>query len=348
MDYLAETRVDRQDPERLLPGCRAVVAVALAYGPREDDPSWAPVSRYAAAPTITSSSGARLTRAAAYPREAGGQAVRQPGRRGHRRGAGTRLRRPGRAGLVRQEHHADQHAGGSSYFFLGALLLDLGARRPTRPLEPTTAAPARACLDACPTGAFVAPRRARRARVHQLPDHRAARRDPRRAAEPASATGSSAATSARRCARGTARRRPRASRRWRPRRRWRARPAKLLALDEAASARASRARACTAAKRARPAAQRGAGAGQRRRPRRRAGAAAGAGRPRRGRPPGRRLGPHALRGLKARQHRGRVSRSLCNRHCHGGTLVAPNPFDDTGRIVACGNVGKEPAMAAPR
>src|SRR2546422_340492 len=46
MDYLARGRDDRLDPDRLLPGCRSVVAVALAYA-RDDDPSWAPVARYA-------------------------------------------------------------------------------------------------------------------------------------------------------------------------------------------------------------------------------------------------------------------------------------------------------------
>src|SRR5207244_764839 len=46
MDYRARGRDDRLDPDRLLPGCRSVVAVALAYA-RDDDPSWAPVARYA-------------------------------------------------------------------------------------------------------------------------------------------------------------------------------------------------------------------------------------------------------------------------------------------------------------
>src|SRR2546428_329344 len=46
MDYLSRGRDDRLDPDRLLPGCRSVVAVALAYA-RDDDPSWAPVARYA-------------------------------------------------------------------------------------------------------------------------------------------------------------------------------------------------------------------------------------------------------------------------------------------------------------
>src|SRR5207249_2938380 len=47
MDYLARGREDRLDPDRLLPGCRSVVAVALVYARDDDDPSWTPVARYA-------------------------------------------------------------------------------------------------------------------------------------------------------------------------------------------------------------------------------------------------------------------------------------------------------------
>src|SRR4030095_1813562 len=43
----ARPRAGRQAPGRLRPGCRAVVSLALAYVPREDDPSWSSVSRYA-------------------------------------------------------------------------------------------------------------------------------------------------------------------------------------------------------------------------------------------------------------------------------------------------------------
>src|SRR5437667_93658 len=37
MDYLAHGRQDRLDPDRLLPGCRSVVAVALEWAAREPD-----------------------------------------------------------------------------------------------------------------------------------------------------------------------------------------------------------------------------------------------------------------------------------------------------------------------
>jgi epoxyqueuosine reductase len=75
MDYLARTRAERGDPGRLLPGCRSVIAVALAYGPREDDPSWAPVSLYARGGDYHDLMRGRLLALAAYLREAGGPSV---------------------------------------------------------------------------------------------------------------------------------------------------------------------------------------------------------------------------------------------------------------------------------
>jgi len=47
MTYLARGRADRLEPARLLPGARSVIAVALSYKPRVDDPSWRGVAAYA-------------------------------------------------------------------------------------------------------------------------------------------------------------------------------------------------------------------------------------------------------------------------------------------------------------
>src|SRR5204863_161887 len=46
MGYLQETRAERLDPARVLPGCRSVIAVALNYA-RGDEPEWRGVARYA-------------------------------------------------------------------------------------------------------------------------------------------------------------------------------------------------------------------------------------------------------------------------------------------------------------
>jgi epoxyqueuosine reductase len=75
MDYLARTRAERGDPERLLPGCRAVVAVALAYGPRDDDSSWQGVSRYARGRDYHDVMRPRLAALVDYLGEAGGADV---------------------------------------------------------------------------------------------------------------------------------------------------------------------------------------------------------------------------------------------------------------------------------
>ena len=171
-----------------------------------------------AAPTTTASSGTGSTSSprGSRPRCPGCVAAR---RRRHGPAAGARLRPPGRARLVRQEHDAHQQAARQ-------LLLPRRRCSPTSNWRPTRRTRRRTAAPAPPAST---PARRRRspsrasstpAEVHQLPDHRAARRRSRRSCARRSATGCSAATSARTCARGTARPRParspsRATRRWR-------------------------------------------------------------------------------------------------------------------------------------
>ena len=45
MDYLTHGRQDRLDPDRLLPGCRSVVAVALVYARDDNDGSTPEIGR---------------------------------------------------------------------------------------------------------------------------------------------------------------------------------------------------------------------------------------------------------------------------------------------------------------
>jgi epoxyqueuosine reductase len=154
MDYLARTRVERGDPERLLPGCRAVVTVALAYGPRDDDPSWQGVSRYARGRDYHDVMRPRLTALVDYLRETGGAEVTS------RAAVDTSpvLERDlaARAGLGWIGKNTNLIAvGAGSYFFIGSVLT-------TAVLVPDGPAAEHcgtctACLDACPTKAFVGP-----------------------------------------------------------------------------------------------------------------------------------------------------------------------------------------------
>jgi epoxyqueuosine reductase len=132
-----------------------VVAVALAHGDgREDDPTWAPVARYARGRDYHDVMRPRLDRLAAFIRGAAGE------------GAATRvavdtsavLERDlaARAGLGWFGKNTNLLAPGlGSYFLIGVVLT-------TASLEFDTPVADRcgtctACLDACPTRAFVEP-----------------------------------------------------------------------------------------------------------------------------------------------------------------------------------------------
>src|SRR5438552_11678632 len=76
MEWLAETRAERLEPGRLLPGVRSAVVVALQYGPRSDDPSWDVVSRYARGADYHDVMRPRLHVLRDYLQEAGGAECR--------------------------------------------------------------------------------------------------------------------------------------------------------------------------------------------------------------------------------------------------------------------------------
>jgi epoxyqueuosine reductase len=154
MDYLARTRRERGDPEALLPGCRAVVAVALAYGPRDDDPSWAGVSRYARGADYHDLMRPRLAAIADYLGQAGGPGVLS--RLAVDTSAVLERDLAARAGLGWIGKNTNLIApGGGSYFFIG-IVLTTAALVPDGPMADHCGS-CTACLDACPTGAFVGP-----------------------------------------------------------------------------------------------------------------------------------------------------------------------------------------------
>ena len=154
MDYLARTRAERQDPARLLPGCRSVVALALAYGPRDDDAHWCRVSRYARGVDYHGLMRPRLAAVVDALREAGGPAVAS--RAAVDTSAVLERDLAARAGLGWIGKNTNLIAvGGGSYFFIGVVLTTavLAADGPATDHCGTCTA----CLDACPTGAFVRP-----------------------------------------------------------------------------------------------------------------------------------------------------------------------------------------------
>ena len=154
MGYLAARAGERLNPTRVLPGARSVICVALNYyqGESADHASWAPVARYAWGRDYHSVMTPRLSELAAYLAEACGAVSR-----GYV-DTGPILERDlaARAGLGWiGKNTMLLHPELGSWFFIGVLLTtaDLDADESL----PDRCGSCRACLDACPTEAFVAP-----------------------------------------------------------------------------------------------------------------------------------------------------------------------------------------------
>ena len=159
MDYLERSRAERLDPARLLPGARAVVAVALSYHSPEPDtepvsPGAMRVARYAGGLDYHDVIRPRLEALARFIRSAAGPEVRS--RAAVDTSALLERDLAARAGLGwfgKNTNLLSPSLG--SWFFIGIVL--------------TTAEPAfdepmadrcgtcTACLEACPTAAFTAP-----------------------------------------------------------------------------------------------------------------------------------------------------------------------------------------------
>lgn len=153
MAYLERRLGERLEPQRVLPEAASVVCVALNYFQGEPaEASWQPVARYAWGRDYHDVIAPRLTRLAAHLAEACG--ARSCGYVD----TGPVLERDlaARAGLGwigKNTMLLDPALG--SWFFIGVLLttasLDHDAPLPDR------CGSCRACLDVCPTEAFVAP-----------------------------------------------------------------------------------------------------------------------------------------------------------------------------------------------
>jgi len=154
MAYLERRMAERLDPQRVLPGARSVICVGLSYYQGVvADPSWAPVARYAWGRDYHDVMLPRLMALARFLRESCGAESRAC------LDTGPVLERDlaARAGLGWiGKNTMLLHPALGSWFFIGVLLTTAGLARDA-PL-PDRCGSCRACLDACPTGAFVAPR----------------------------------------------------------------------------------------------------------------------------------------------------------------------------------------------
>lgn len=153
MHYLARGAGKRRDTRLPVEGATSAVVVGLSYGGRE--PS-GPVARYARGDDYHDVIGDRLRELHRWVDRELGRPVRGKGYVD----TGPLLerdlaRRAGLGWFGKNTNLVNPELG--SFFFLGALLLDLELE-PDVPFEADRCGSCTRCLDACPTDAFVAPR----------------------------------------------------------------------------------------------------------------------------------------------------------------------------------------------
>ncbi len=166
MDYMGRYAEERRHPAAVLPEVRSVVMVGMEYGAaaacglaaESEPPSRkrlaGKIARYAAGPDYHLVLRERLTRLLDWVQ------TEFPGV--HGRGVVDTApllerdfaRRAGLGWIGKNTMLINKHRG--SYFFLGALLLDLDLE-PDSPHEASHCGTCTACLDACPTNAFAGP-----------------------------------------------------------------------------------------------------------------------------------------------------------------------------------------------
>jgi epoxyqueuosine reductase len=154
MDYMRRHAEARRHPAGVLPEVRSVVMVGMNYNADQDGPPTGKIARYARGADYHDVLRQRLNQLLAWVQE------QRPGCRG--RGVVDTApllerdfaRRAGLGWFGKNTMLLNKRHG--SYFFLGALLLDLELR-PDPPHEASHCGTCTACLDACPTQAFAAP-----------------------------------------------------------------------------------------------------------------------------------------------------------------------------------------------
>lgn len=161
MDYMARHGALRARPAELQPGCRAAICVRMRYWPQATDPgvvladgARAYVSRYALGRDYHKVLRARLQKLA--------ERIAAEIPHGYRVFVDSapllEVELASSAGLGwRGKHTLTLAREAGSYFFLGEILTDLPL--PADPPVSAHCGRCRACIDACPTGAIVAPYR---------------------------------------------------------------------------------------------------------------------------------------------------------------------------------------------
>jgi len=171
MDYMAAHGAKRAWPARLVPGTQAVIACRMSYAPRPASVDFSGISRYALGRDYHKLLRHRLQKLA-------GRIADEVGTFAYRAFTDSapvmEVELARNAGLGWRGKHTLLLTRSGSWFFIGELYVSL----PLPPDAPTLAhcGSCRACLDACPTGAFLAPYRldARRCISYLTIEHKGA------------------------------------------------------------------------------------------------------------------------------------------------------------------------------